>query len=76
MRGKTFLADKTIFNQDALNMIWYWYKQIGHEAFTKEDVECNSPLTAGTVILGTSNNGWVTWKNKVGDSIDIYRKER
>lgn len=38
-----------------------------------EDVSCNSPSTAGWVVLGNANNGWTVWKNELGDSIDIYR---
>ena len=38
-----------------------------------EDVSCNSPSTAGWVVLGYANNGWTVWKNELGDSIDIYR---
>jgi len=38
-----------------------------------EDVSCNSPSTAGWVVLGNANNGWNVWKNESGDSIDIYR---
>ena len=38
-----------------------------------EDVSCNSPSTAGWVVLGNANNGWTVWKNQSGDSIDIYR---
>lgn len=40
-----------------------------------EDVECNSPSTAGWVVLGYANNGWLTWKTKDGKNIDIYRKK-
>ena len=39
-----------------------------------EDVTCNSPSTAGWVVLGKSNNGWVTWKTEDGKIIDIYRR--
>ncbi len=39
------------------------------------DVTVNSPSTAGWVVLGTANNGWIVWKDKNGNSIDIYRKK-
>ena len=39
-----------------------------------EDVVCKSPSTAGWVVLGTSNNGWLIWKNEIGEPIDIYRQ--
>ena len=41
----------------------------------QEDVICNSPSVAGWVVLGTHNNGWTTWSNDEGESIDIYRKK-
>ena len=37
-------------------------------------VICNSPSAAGLVIAGRSNNGWLEWKDKDGQTIDIYRK--
>lgn len=39
----------------------------------QEDVICNSPTTAGWVVLGNHNNGWKIWKNKDNEPIDIYR---
>ena len=41
-----------------------------------EDIECNSPSTAGRIVTGLSCNGWLCWKNKDGDFIDVYRKRR
>jgi hypothetical protein len=41
----------------------------------EEDVVCNSPSTAGWVILGNYNNGWKMWKNSDNKPIDIYRVE-
>ncbi len=40
----------------------------------QEDVACNSPSTAGWIILGKSNNGWVVWKDENGQPIDTYRQ--
>ena len=44
------------------------------DGILKEDVACNSPSSAGWLILGMQNNGWMSWKNCNGDLIDIYRK--
>lgn len=41
----------------------------------QDDVSTNSPSTAGWIVLGHSNNGWTTWKDKDGKSIDIYRRK-
>ena len=40
-----------------------------------EDVECDSPSTAGWIPLGSRNNGWKVWKTKDGQPIDIFRKD-
>lgn len=40
-----------------------------------EDIECNSPSTAGWIVLGYANNGWMTWKTQEGKPIDIYRNK-
>lgn len=39
----------------------------------QEDVICSSPSAAGWIVIGSSNNGWVVWKDKNGNSIDMYR---
>lgn len=39
-----------------------------------EDVICNSPSTAGWIVLGGSNNGWRMWKDGYGQPIDAHRK--
>ena len=41
-----------------------------------EDIECKSPSTAGWIVLGNANNGWLTWKTKDGKSIDIFRNNK
>ena len=41
-----------------------------------KDVECNSPSTAGWVVLGSANNGWLTWKTKDGKSINVFRNNK
>ena len=42
----------------------------------QDDVSTNSPSTAGWIVLGHANNGWIVWKDKDGNSIDIYRKNK
>lgn len=39
-----------------------------------EDVDTNSPSTAACVVRGGKINGWMAWKNKEGQFIDVYRK--
>ena len=40
-----------------------------------EDVIAKSPTTAAWIVLGKRNNGWLMWKDKDGNLIDIYRKK-
>ncbi len=40
------------------------------------NVVCNSPSTAGWVVLGNANNGGLTWRTKDGKSINIFRNKR
>lgn len=40
----------------------------------QEDIECNSPSTAGWIAMGVANNGWAIWKNENEEPIDVYRK--
>ncbi len=47
---------------------------IDAESILQDDVDANSPTMAGWIVLGHSNNGWTTWKDKEGNPIDIYRK--
>ena len=42
----------------------------------QDDVSTNSPSTAGWIVLGHANNGWIMWKDKNGNLIDVYRKNR
>ena len=39
-----------------------------------EDVVCGSPSSAGWVVIGKSNNGWVDWKDENGRQIAVYRE--
>ena len=39
-----------------------------------EDIECDSPSTAGWIPLGKPNNGWTVWKTSDGKPIDIFRR--
>ncbi len=41
-----------------------------------EDVICSSPSTAGWIVIGRHNNGWVEWKDENGNKIDLFRNKR
>jgi hypothetical protein len=40
-----------------------------------QDYVFNSPSTAGGVILGRSTNGWTSWKNKTGITLDELKRK-
>ena len=50
--------------------------KVSKEQVLLEDIECNSPSMASSIVLGSSSNGWVTWKNKDKKPIDIYRSKK
>lgn len=57
-----------------------WIPEVRKNAIIKnnilqEDVECNSPSTAGWIALGTANNGWLYWKDENGQPVDVYRQK-
>ena len=39
----------------------------------QEDIVCSTPSSAGWIVIGKSNNGWVEWKDIKGNPIEIYR---
>ena len=39
----------------------------------QEDIVCINPSSAGWIVIGKSNNGWVEWKDLQGNSIEKYR---
>lgn len=43
------------------------------ENILQEDIICSNPSSAGWIIIGKSNNGWVEWKDSKGNSIEMYR---
>jgi len=43
---------------------------------TNSDKTFSSPSTAADFCIGSSNNGWLVWKNKDGNTLDaVYRKQ-
>ena len=40
------------------------------------DKAFSSPSTAADFCIGSSNNGWLVWKGKNGNTLDsVYRKQ-
>lgn len=50
--------------------------ELGSEACVlSKDIICSSVSEAAYYVCGHGMNGWVAWKDKEGDSIQIYRKK-
>ncbi|MFG6398566.1 MAG: DUF4357 domain-containing protein, partial [Parabacteroides distasonis] len=42
----------------------------------ESDKTFSSPSTAADFCIGSSNNGWLVWKDKNGQTLDsVYRKQ-
>ena len=41
-----------------------------------EDKICDSPSAAAILVRGLSTNGWTAWKNELGETLDIFRKNK
>ena len=39
----------------------------------QEDIICMNPSSAGWIVIGKSNNGWLEWKDLQGNLIEKYR---
>lgn len=39
----------------------------------QEDMICESPTSAGWIVIGKSNNGWKEWKDSEGNPIEKYK---
>ena len=46
---------------------------VGPDGIVTEDVAFRSPSGARSFVLGASCDGWVTWRNEAGQTIDVYR---
>ena len=47
--------------------------EIDNNGILQHDVECSSPSMAATIVAGRAKNGWVCWKNKNNEFINVYR---
>ena len=53
----------------------YTILESGNHVMTS-DITISSPSTAADFCIGSSNNGWLVWKDKEGNTLDsIYRKQ-
>lgn len=50
-------------------------QEVGEGWKLTEDVLTNSPSRAGGIVLGRRNNGWTTWKNEDGETLDEVKRQ-
>ena len=61
-KRERLLKDYTVSNDDKLEL--------------ESDKTFPSPSTAADFCIGSSNNGWLVWKDKEGQTLDaVYRKQ-
>lgn len=84
-KGFTILKDSIITNSSVPSFTWkdkrenmlkeYTRPYNGKQTLTS-DITFNSPSTAADFCIGSSNNGWLVWKDKDGNTLDsVYRKQ-
>ena len=78
VEGGVFIVEK---GSTCAPVVGKWMPEVRKKAIIKnnrlqEDIECNSPSTAGWIALGKSNNGWTTWRDETGQPMDIYRQNQ
>lgn len=75
-KNKKFIVKKgSVCAPPKKNYTFYLDKNIKiKNNILQEDIECNSPSSAGLIIIGRENNGWTEWKDITGKTLDTYRK--
>ena len=84
-KGFTVLKGSIIMNSSVPSFTWKDKREKILKEYTHlrngkielaSDITFNSPSTAADFCIGSSNNGWITWKDKNGKTLDsIYRKQ-
>ena len=83
--GFTVLKGSVIANTSAPSLKWgdkrdrlageYAATDCGKLVMTS-DKTFSSPSTAADFCIGSSNNGWIVWKDEDGNTLDsVYRKQ-
>ena len=82
--GFTVIKGSTIARTSALSLKWGEKRQKMVKEYTVEDsgkllltsdITFTSPSAAADFCIGSSNNGWIVWKDADGNTLDsIYRK--
>ena len=67
-QGKSPYPRKTLLSNNILSEHKEYYQ-------FEEDFIFDSCSTAGGVVLGRATNGWTTWKNKEGKTLDEIKRK-
>lgn len=84
-KGFTVLKGSTIVSSSSPSFKWKNKREKMLSEYThssegklelSSDTTFNSPSTAADFCIGSSNNGWLVWKDKDGNTLDsVYRKQ-
>ena len=84
-KGFTVLKGSTITSSSVPSFKWEGKREKLLSEYThssngrlelNSDTTFNSPSTAADFCIGSSNNGWLVWKDKDGNTLDsVYRKQ-
>ena len=84
-KGFTVLKGSTIVSSSSPSFKWKNKREKMLSEYThsskgklelSSDTTFNSPSTAADFFIGSSNNGWLVWKDKDGNTLDsVYRKQ-
>lgn len=83
--GFTVLQGSILAKDSVPSLIWRekrakqikeYAKEKGGKVILEADKVFTSPSTAADFCIGSSNNGWIVWKDEKGQTLDaVYRKQ-
>ena len=83
--GFTVLRNSVVANSSVPSLAWKEKRDKMLQEYTAldgdklvltSDITFSSPSTAADFCIGSSNNGWIVWKDKEGNTLDSkYRKQ-
>ena len=83
--GFTVLQGSILAKDSVPSLIWRekrakqikeYAKEKGGKVILEPDKVFTSPSTAADFCIGSSNNGWIVWKDEKGQTLDaVYRKQ-
>ena len=72
----TILKGSKIADETKLDFKHHQYDKLIQDLVFKEELSELPPSRAAEIIVRTkTNNGWITWRDEIGNKLDNYRKE-